>query len=101
MVSTMDFINIKLNKFTLIKKTYLFIIFFSQKNGTEDKRIKVKRGIRNSMDMNRVIEYMNNTKFDVWSEEKCNKLGGTEGTKFPPLITEGQAMSVFTPILCR
>lgn len=64
--------------------------------------MKVKRGVQNSKDINRVIEYKREKKLDVWADGgKCNEFRGTESTIYPPLINDGEDLAAFAPLLCK
>ncbi|CAG9861579.1 unnamed protein product [Phyllotreta striolata] len=71
------------------------------KNGTVQKRIKALRGTRNYHDVGRIVEHDGQTKMSVWPTEECNKITGTDGTIFPPMLTTEEGLVSFAPDLCR
>ncbi|XP_022114656.2 sensory neuron membrane protein 1-like [Pieris rapae] len=79
---------------------YKFSIF-GMRNGTIDKHVvTVLRGIKNVMDVGKVIAIDDKTEQDVW-RDSCNKLVGTDGTVFPPFLTEFDRLESFAGDLCR
>ncbi|XP_011499316.1 PREDICTED: sensory neuron membrane protein 1-like [Ceratosolen solmsi marchali] len=73
-------------------------------NGTESKaRTRVHRGIKNIMDVGKVIEYNNNRNISVWDDEYCDTFNGTDGTVFHPHFDRKgrDDVVVFNPNLCR
>ncbi|XP_029174176.1 sensory neuron membrane protein 1-like [Nylanderia fulva] len=76
--------------------------FLAKANGTlSPKRIRVNRGIKNYMDVGRVVSVGNDTKMSVWSGDPCNDYIGTDGTIFPPFLTEDRKVWAVSPDICR
>ncbi|XP_064073186.1 sensory neuron membrane protein 1-like [Vanessa tameamea] len=74
---------------------------FGLRNATVDKHvITVKRGIKNVMDVGKVVAIDGKLEQDMWSEH-CNEYQGTDGTVFPPFLTEFDRLESFSPDLCR
>nr|AFG73002.1 sensory neuron membrane protein 1 [Cnaphalocrocis medinalis] len=74
---------------------------FGLRNGTIDPHVvTVKRGIKNVMDVGKVIAVDGKPEQDVW-KDKCNEYQGTDGTVFPPFLTEKDNLESFSGDLCR
>lgn len=81
--------------------SYAITQLFLQKNGTKGKTFKVLKGTKKSHDVGRIIEYDNTTELNVWPTKACNQFRGTDGTIFPPLMTQDEGIVSFAPDLCR
>lgn len=64
-------------------------------------KFKVLRGVKNLQDVNRIIEYDEETEMDVWDGDECNEIRGTDGTVWPPYLDVGKDVYAFSPALCR
>ncbi|CAK1542972.1 unnamed protein product [Leptosia nina] len=74
---------------------------FGMRNGTVDKHVvTVLRGIKNVMDVGKVVAIDGKTEQSVW-RDTCNTLEGTDGTVFPPFLTEFDKLESFAGDLCR
>lgn len=77
------------------------MMLLSQKNKTIEGRFKVRRGIKNSHDLGRMVEYEGAKKMDTWSTKECNEYHGTDSTIFPPFLKREEGLWSYTPDLCR
>lgn len=78
------------------------MLFAFQANGTQlPERIRVFRGIKNYKDVGRVLSIGNETKMSIWSDSPCNDFVGTDGTIFPPFLTEDREVWAVFPDICR
>lgn len=75
--------------------------FFGMKNKTLEGRFKVKRGIKNSHDLGRVLEYEDKKQMDIWGSKECNQYHGTDSTIFPPFLKREEGLWSYAPDLCR
>ncbi|CAL1675564.1 unnamed protein product [Lasius platythorax] len=76
--------------------------FMAKANGTYyPDRIRVFRGIKNYKDVGRVLSIGNETKMSIWSDSPCNDYRGTDGTIFPPFLTEDRDVWAVFPDICR
>ncbi|XP_072940393.1 xanthine dehydrogenase-like [Epargyreus clarus] len=74
---------------------------FGMRNATVDKHVvTVKRGITNVMEVGRVVAIDGKTEQDKWTGT-CNEYQGTDGTVFPPFLTEADRLESFSGDLCR
>ncbi|KAL4713307.1 hypothetical protein ACJJTC_015294 [Scirpophaga incertulas] len=74
---------------------------FGTRNGTIDPQvITVKRGIKNVMDVGKVVAVNGKTEQNVWTGT-CNVFQGTDGTVFPPFLTEKDNLESYSTDLCR
>lgn len=59
------------------------------------------RGKKNIKDLGKIIE-LNGEEFqDIWYDDECNKVYGTDGTIFPPFMKKEDGVQVFVVQLCR
>lgn len=72
-----------------------------QKNATLGKRFKALRGVKNSHDLGRIVQYDETTEMKVWPVKQCNQYKGTDGTIFPPFLEKEEGLASFAPDLCR
>ncbi|CAH2267508.1 jg22596 [Pararge aegeria aegeria] len=74
---------------------------FGMRNATVDNHvITVMRGIKNVMDVGKVIAVDDQVEQTIW-RDKCNEYAGTDGTVFPPFLTEFDRLESFSGDLCR
>ncbi|XP_074041319.1 sensory neuron membrane protein 1 isoform X2 [Leptinotarsa decemlineata] len=84
-----------------ISENELVFSLLGPMNGTLQKRIKARRGTRDHRDVGRIVEYDSLNMMNVWTTDECNKIEGTDGTIFPPLMQFSDGLSSFSPSLCR
>ncbi|XP_032687350.1 sensory neuron membrane protein 1-like [Odontomachus brunneus] len=76
--------------------------YLAKRNGTYlPDRIKVLRGIKNYEDVGRVLSLGNGTKMNFWSGSPCNDFRGTDGTIFPPFLSNDKLVWAHFPDICR
>nr|QLI62111.1 sensory neuron membrane protein 1 [Streltzoviella insularis] len=74
---------------------------FGTRNGTVDPHVvTVKRGVKNVMEVGQVVAIDGKTQQDKW-KDSCNEYEGTDGTVFPPFLTESDRLQSFASDLCR
>ncbi|CAH0400057.1 unnamed protein product [Chilo suppressalis] len=74
---------------------------FGMRNDTIDPHvITVKRGIKNVMDVGQVVAVDGNPEQSIW-RDSCNMYEGTDGTVFPPFLTENDRLESFSTDMCR
>ncbi|XP_045774231.1 indole-3-acetaldehyde oxidase-like [Maniola jurtina] len=74
---------------------------FGMRNATVDKHvITVKRGIKNVMEVGRVLAVDGKMEQEIWTGT-CNGYNGTDGTVFPPFLTEFDRLESYSGDLCR
>nr|QRF70962.1 sensory neuron membrane protein [Semiothisa cinerearia] len=75
--------------------------FFGGRNNTVDPHVvTVKRGMKNVMDVGTVVAVDGNTEMKNW-RDSCNEYVGTDGTVFPPFLTEKDRLQSFSGDMCR
>lgn len=77
--------------------------FFSQKNGVDLDRITMHTGSPDIETLG-VIERVNGKdNLHIWDDEQCDKIGGTDGTMFPPksIQNTSKPIYVFSKDICR
>lgn len=73
-----------------------------QRNATPaPARVRVLRGVKNLMDIGKVVEVNGQPKQSVWNDTKCDTYQGTDGTIFHPWIYEDEDIVSFSPDICR
>ncbi|XP_058792828.1 sensory neuron membrane protein 1-like isoform X2 [Phymastichus coffea] len=101
-----DQVREKYEEFGMIKvaeNEYLFSLWGSR-NGTDSKKpTRVLRGLKNIMDVGKVIEYNYKNNLSVWDDEYCDRLNGSDGTIFHPNFDKHgkDPMIAFNDGLCR
>ncbi|KAL3287346.1 hypothetical protein HHI36_001820, partial [Cryptolaemus montrouzieri] len=70
------------------------------RNATPGKRTVVKRGIRNSQELGKLIEFDGITQLKMYDSEECNTFRGTDGWIFPPFTTKENGLWAFAGELC-
>nr|APC94222.1 sensory neuron membrane protein 1a [Pyrrhalta maculicollis] len=85
----------------IVNENDLAFSFLGMKNGTEQKRIKALRGTKNYHDVGRIVEYDGSPVMSTWPTDECNKIAGTDGTVFPPMLLKEEGLVSFAPDLCR
>lgn len=96
---------------TTIKKEVTGIVFepnnqfrlslFGMRNATVSSHVvKVKRGMKNVMDVGMVVAIDGKPKMDIWNDS-CNEYQGTDGTIFPPFLTKNDRLQSYSGDLCR
>nr|AGF87119.1 sensory neuron membrane protein 1 [Agrotis ipsilon] len=74
---------------------------FGARNGSIDEHvITVRRGIKNVMDVGKVIAIDGKPEQTIWRDH-CNEFVGTDGTVFPPFLKETDRIESFSTDLCR
>ncbi|XP_064292368.1 uncharacterized protein LOC128674487 [Plodia interpunctella] len=74
---------------------------FAARNATVDPHVvTVKRGIKNVMDVGQVVAIDGKPQLDIW-KDTCNEYQGTDGTVFPPFLTENDRLQSYSRDLCR
>nr|QIJ45702.1 sensory neuron membrane protein [Glyphodes pyloalis] len=74
---------------------------FGTRNGSIDPHVvTVRRGVKNVMDVGKVIAVDGKTEQNVWKDQ-CDDYVGTDGTVFPPFLTEKDNLESFSSDLCR
>lgn len=84
-----------------VNETHYNFSFLAPKNDTPSLKFKVQRGVINSKDVGRVIQYDGDSQLDAWHEGSCNEIRGTDGTVFPPYLADEDEVWAFSPELCR
>ncbi|KAF5291050.1 hypothetical protein FQA39_LY14483 [Lamprigera yunnana] len=85
-----------------VSDTIFKFSFFGMKNGTIDEHtLTVKRGIKKSHDVGKVIAYDGAKEMSVWPTKECNQYVGTDSTIFPPFMTTEEGVAAYAPDLCR
>nr|AGN52676.1 sensory neuron membrane protein 1 [Spodoptera exigua] len=79
---------------------FRFSIFGTRNNSIDPHVITVKRGIKNVMDVGQVTAVDGQTVQTIWKDH-CNEYQGTDGTIFPPFLTENDRLQSFSTDLCR
>nr|XP_029723139.1 sensory neuron membrane protein 1-like [Aedes albopictus] len=72
-----------------------------KKNGTDAGRWVVYRGVKNIMDLGRVVSYNDETEMDIYDGDECNRFIGTDSTIFPPFLTTKDKLWAWSPEICR
>lgn len=71
------------------------------KNSTQPDLMTVFTGVDDIKMYNVIDKYNGRSHLPHWTEERCNRLNGTDGSIFPPHITKNTTLFVFEKDLCR
>lgn len=74
---------------------------FYKKNGTDDGDYVFFTGKQNYQDFARIDEWNGQSTLNWWSTEGCNRINGTDGASFHPVITKTEKLYIFSSDLCR
>ncbi|XP_041981607.1 sensory neuron membrane protein 1-like [Aricia agestis] len=89
------------NSFVIQPNNQLMFSLFGPRNGSVNPQvITVLRGIKNIMDVGKVIAVDGKEEQDRWSGH-CKQYEGTDGTIFPPFLTKHDRLESFSLDLCR
>ncbi|GAB1868221.1 Sensory neuron membrane protein 1 [Camponotus japonicus] len=80
---------------------YKFSLFGGINGSVLPQRMKVLRGIKNYKDVGRVLEWDGKPALDIWPEDHCNQLNGTDATIFHPLVEPDDDLVAFGYVICR
>lgn len=71
--------------------------------GTSPELITIRSGVDDIGQLNVIDRFDGKAQLDVWSTSECNRLDGTDGSQFPPLLVADreQPLHVFTKAFCR
>jgi hypothetical protein len=71
------------------------------KNSTSPDRVTVWTGVDDITQYGIIHKYNGRTHLPHYTEERCNRLNGTDGSIFPPHITKDRILHVYDKDLCR
>ncbi|KAF4099000.1 lysosome membrane protein 2c [Onychostoma macrolepis] len=74
---------------------------FYKKNATDDGDYIFFTGKQNYQDFARIDEWNGQSTLNWWSTEGCNRINGTDGASFHPVITKTEKLYIFSSDLCR
>lgn len=79
---------------------YLYCILI-QRNGTAEEVWVVQTGKKDFNNLGNVVSFNGMTKQDVWGDEKCDSIFGTDGTLFSPFVDKSRILQIYHPDVCR
>ncbi|XP_058792638.1 sensory neuron membrane protein 1-like [Phymastichus coffea] len=68
---------------------------------TYSGKTRIRRGIRNIMEVGDLIEFNDMKNMSVWDDDKCDAFIGTDGTLFHPFINKRKNIYVTNTFFCR
>lgn len=74
---------------------------FYKMNATHDEEYVVLSGAEKYQDVSRIVEWRGLQGLKWWTSDSCNKINGTDGTYFHPLISKDETLYMFSSDLCR
>ncbi|XP_058791806.1 sensory neuron membrane protein 1-like isoform X2 [Phymastichus coffea] len=90
--------------FTVMKKGDVFYTsMFGFLNGTYEKqnRVRIHRGTKNLKDLGKIVAINGAANLSTWHDDKCDALGGTDGTIFPPYLSKSDDITMVNQQICR
>nr|CAD7431432.1 unnamed protein product [Timema monikensis] len=86
---------------TMIMKEGIFTFSFQRhRNGTGTETFRIDRGLSDPQNLGRIVEYEGREDLDVWSQDTCNMINGTDASIFPPSLTDSN-IYIFSTFCCR
>lgn len=82
---------VKSNVFTMAKNS----------DGTIGHQFTIDTGYIDYKNKGRIQDFNGKTKLDIWYNDKANEIKGSDGTLFPPFISENDKLWIFNSELCR
>ncbi|XP_026331738.1 sensory neuron membrane protein 1-like [Hyposmocoma kahamanoa] len=79
---------------------YRFSLFGTRNDSIDPHVVTVKRGIKNVMEVGQVVAIDGKPTLEIWRDH-CNEYQGTDGTVFPPFLTQFDRLQSFAGDLCR
>ncbi|KAJ1204899.1 hypothetical protein NDU88_000334 [Pleurodeles waltl] len=74
---------------------------FYKMNATHDDEYVVFSGADKYQDVSRIVEWRGQQALTWWTSDSCNKINGTDGSYFHPLISKDETLYMFSSDLCR
>lgn len=71
------------------------------KNGTSADNVTVWTGVNDIKQYGIIQKYNGRTHLAHYTEERCNRLNGSDGSIFPPHISKESTLHVYDKDLCR
>lgn len=71
------------------------------KNGTIKNQFSIRTGSSNCKNKGSVVTFNGKNKLDIWDNNDANTIKGTDGTMFPPFLSENHKLWFFNPEICR
>ncbi|KAM4532763.1 lysosome membrane protein 2c [Fundulus diaphanus] len=74
---------------------------FYKSNASNDGEYMFFTGQQNYKDFARVDTWNGKSSLDWWTSDECNRINGTNGASFHPVITKNEVLYMFSSDLCR
>jgi len=79
--------------------------YFYGKNNSLGGEFLVNTGSEDIAKLGQVVKFNNRTTLSAWEDgdekSECNSISGTDGSVFPPFVTEDTTLNIFNKDLCR
>lgn len=75
--------------------------FFYGKNGSLAKEMETQTGSAGIGSLGQIVRMDNQSSLTAWEGEECNAIRGTDGSMFPPFLSDTSVLHLFSPDLCR
>lgn len=75
--------------------------FFINKNGSTDGLFNVYTGADDMTKYTTIDTFNHMKELKYWKTDECNKIKGTDGSSFPPGVTDDTVLYMFNDNLCR
>ncbi|KAJ8687763.1 hypothetical protein QAD02_023557 [Eretmocerus hayati] len=82
---------------------YLYSLWGWRNNTDSDKRVRVKRGMKDIFDVGKVVQVAGKPNISLWGNEYCDAFNGTDGTVFHPYFNRKgkEDILIYHPEFCR
>lgn len=71
------------------------------KNNTPTGPFEIYTGLSDQSRYSYMISYKGEKRMNKWSSDSCNRIYGTDGAQYPPFLSKGDKLPIFTPDVCR
>ena len=81
-------------------KNHTFGLFYP-KNETLSEELEIYTGVGDPSKFGQVASWGNRTKLNFWTEDRCNKINGSDGSLFAPFVKRERVLQLFSREMCR
>jgi len=80
---------------------FTFFGWFMHRNGSDTGSLKIKTGHGDLTQEASIEAWKGQSQLNVWGDQFCNAINGTDGTMFHPFVNKNDTLYMFSPDICR